>query len=317
MKNIVIVMPCYNEEESLPYTIKALESVRQKLSRNYNLDFLFVNDGSADNTQTVIEQASKNSSHIYYRQFSHNAGHQSALRAGINASIGYDAVIMMDADLQHPPELIAEMLNAWEKGAAIVQMIRQDSAKETGALRYVIGRIYYRIIAAITDLKLEYGASDFRLIDKAVAKTVFSSPESDLFLRGYFSWLPVARTTIDYKPAKRVAGTSKYSLKKLLDLAYQSVLQFSEKPLRIAVTIGLIMALLSFVYGVVLVILHFTGAHTVSGWISLMVVMLFCFGLNFILLGIIGNYLAHSISIQKKRPEFIVAREKLPKFKHE
>ena len=312
MKKIIVVAPCFNEEESLPYVIRALEIIRKKISKDYVLDILFVNDGSSDGTQQLIQNACKSNKHIYYREFAHNAGHQSALRAGINVSTEYKAVIMMDADMQHPPELIPDMINAWEKGAKIVQMIREDIVSEVGALKYLIRRSYYWGLNSISDIKLEYGASDFRLIDQTVAKTVAISPESDLFLRGYFSWLPISRTTIKYKPNKRIAGSSKYSLRKLLALAYKSVLQFSEKPLRIAVSIGLIMAILSLIYGIALVIMHLSGVRTVSGWTSFMVAILFCFGLNFILLGIIGHYLAHSISIQKQRPEFVITNEKIP-----
>jgi len=276
-----------------------------------------VNDGSSDNTQQVIEASSELHDFIYWRKFAHNAGHQSALRAGLNAAVDYDATIMMDSDMQHPPELIPDMLKQWEKGAKVVQMIREDNAKEAGTLKYATSRLYYRFINWVSDLKLEYGASDFRLIDRTVTQTVARSNESDLFLRGYFTWLPVARVAITYKPNQRVAGVSKYNLRKLLDLAYKGVLQFSEKPLRIAVSIGILFALASIVYGVILGFAHFLGQTEVSGWTSLMVVMLFCFGVNFILLGIIGSYLAHSISIQKQRPEFIVTAEKLPSWRQE
>lgn len=299
MKKLIIVIPCYNEEGALPHVIEALGKIRSQISKDYQLDVMFVNDGSSDNTQGILEQESKKHDFIYYREFSKNAGHQSALRAGINAAVDYDAAIMMDSDMQHPPELIPDMVAAWEGGAKIVQMTRQDSAQETGTIRYWVGRVYYGFINAITDLKLDYGASDYRLIDKSVTQTVAKSKENNLFLRGYFSWLPVSRVTISYKPNKRIAGASKYTLKKLLDLAYKSVLQFSEKPLRIAVSIGVLLALLSFLYGILLIILHLTGWSTVSGWASLMVVVTFCFGINFIMLGIIGSYLAHSINIQK------------------
>lgn len=312
--NIIAILPCYNEEESLHFTIDALEATRKKLARNYSLDFLFVNDGSSDRTQTVLNLAAKRNPHIYYREFAHNVGHQSALRAGINASTGYDAVVMLDADMQHPPKLIPKMIKKWEDGYKVVQMTRNDGTEDVGAIKFLTRRLYYGLIRGISGLKLEYGASDFRIIDGSVAKIVAESKESDLFLRGYFSWLPVSRTTIQYKPSKRIAGSSKYSLKKLYKLTYNSVLQFSEKPLRIAVFLGIIMALIAIIYGLALAVLYLLGKHsTVSGWASLMIVMLFCFGINFILLGIIGHYLAHSINLQKQRPEYVIAEEKLPK----
>lgn len=311
---IIAILPCYNEEESLHYTIDALETVRKKLPSKYLLDFLFVNDGSSDKTQAVIELAAQKNSHIYFREFSQNAGHQSALRAGINAAIDYDAVIMLDADMQHPPKLIPEMIKEWEAGFDVTQMIRDDDTEDVGSLKFFIRKANYSVFRFISGLQLEYGASDFRIVDKSVINIVANSKENDLFLRGYFSWLPVKRTIIKYKPSKRVAGTSKYSFRKLYKLSYNSVLQFSEKPLRIAVTIGIIMALIAIIYGGTLATLYLLGTHkTVSGWASLMIVMLFCFGINFILLGIIGHYMAHSINLQKQRPEYVIANEKLPK----
>lgn len=312
-KRVIVVLPCYNEGEALNYTIDSLIKVRQKID-DCSLDILFVNDGSQDDTQAVIKKAAGKQDFIFFRQFAYNAGHQSALRAGLNAAVDYDAVIMMDADMQHPPELIPKMIEAWEDGAKVVQMVRDDSASDVGTFKYLTSKGYYKFINWISGLKLEYGASDFRLIDKSVAQTVAKSPESGLFLRGYFSWLKVPRVTIAYRPNKRVAGVSKYSLKKLLDLAYRGVLQFSEKPLRIAVSLGIFLALAALIYGLAIIVLYLCGlSDAVSGWASLMVGLLFCFGVNFVLLGIIGNYLAHSISIQKQRPEFIVAAEKLPK----
>lgn len=312
IKRIIAVLPCFNEEESLHFTIDALEAVRKTLPKQYSLDFLFVNDGSSDKTQSLLEEAAKGIPHIYYREFAHNVGHQSALRAGINASVGYDAVVMLDADMQHPPKLIPNMIKKWEEGYKVVQMIRNDGAEDVGTIRYAIRRLYYGFIRYISDLKLEYGASDFRIVDGSVAKIVANSHESHLFLRGYFSWLPVSRTTIKYKPSKRIAGSSKYSWRKLYKLTYSSILQFSEKPLHIAVLIGILMALVAIVYALVVAVFYLLGHHEVSGWTSLMIVMLFSFGINFILLGIIGHYMAHSINLQKQRPEFVVAEEKLP-----
>lgn len=312
-KTIAVVVPCYNEELGLSKLIEELSTVKKRLSKNYDIDTILINDGSSDDTQQVIEDLAKRDNHIFYRTFARNAGHQAALRAGITAAATYDAVIMLDADMQHPPKLIHDMIAAWEKGYQIIQMVRDDSAQEVGAFKYFTSKLYYKILNYLSSLSMEYGASDFRLIDQTVANMVAQSPERDLFLRGYFSWLPVKRTVIPYKPEKRFAGSSKYTFKKMLKLATNGVLQFSEKPLRIAMNIGVIMAVLSFLYGLFIIISRLAGRSTVSGWTSLMVVLLFCFGINFILLGIIGRYLAHSISLQKQRPEYVVAAEKLRK----
>jgi dolichol-phosphate mannosyltransferase len=312
-KKILVIAPCFNESEALPHFINVLAEVLTKLPSLYQADMLLINDGSSDNTQAVIEKLADKYPNLYYREFAFNCGHQSALRAGINAADDYDAAIMLDADLQHPPELIPAMLKEWGTGTKIVQMVRNDSSQDAGLFKYMTSKAYYRLINWISDLKLDYGASDFRLIDQAVIASVATSKEKDLFLRGYFSWLKVPSATIAYKPSQRVAGTSKYSFKKMLDLAYKGILQFSEKPLQVAMSLGAITALLSFLYGIVLVIRYLLGDYSVSGWTSLMVLMLFCFGVSFMLLGIIGTYLAHLIRIVKQRPEYIISAEKLPK----
>ena len=311
MKRVAIIVPCYNEKESLLALFKAIKSVKDKIS-NYQIDFLLINDGSSDKTQAIIEDLAKKNRWVFFREFAHNAGHQSAIRAGIDASTSYDAAIMLDADLQHPPEYIPKMLDCWSKsGCNIVQMLRRDSSSEAGQIKYWTSKLYYTLINYLSGLNLEYGSSDFRLIDNRVIKAVASSPEANLFLRGYFAWINVKKESIQYKPSARFAGSSKYTFKKMLALAKQGILQFSEKPLRLAMNMGSIVALASFLYGVYLIIGHIVGFESVSGWTSLMVVMLFCFGINFVLLGLIGRYLAHSISLQKKRPEYIVANEKL------
>lgn len=312
-KNIVVLVPCYNEEAVLAHFVEAFAGVRGQLADKISVDLLFINDGSTDKTLSIIKKYAKANKYIYYRSFSVNTGHQSALRAGIAAAGDYDAVIMMDADLQHPPACIPKMLDKWqESSAGIVQMLRQDSKKDVGFVKYATSRLYYSVINWLSNLRLEYGASDFRLIDKKVVSIVNHSPENDLFLRGYFSSLPIKRETVDYIPAARIAGNSKYTFRKMYKLAREGILQFSEKPLYIAVNVGLLFAVLSFLYGLYLVFEYFAGSGRVSGWTSLMVLLLFCFGINFILIGIVGRYLAHGISLQKKRPEYVIAEESLP-----
>ena len=311
LRKINIIIPCFNEEASLPFLIDALNTVSEQLEGRYQLDIMLINDGSSDKTQSVINKLSKQE-HIYYREFARNMGHQAALRAGLDVSLGYDAAIMMDADMQHPPELIPEILKAWEGGAKIVQMIRKDNLQDVGIVKYSLSHFYYALINLISDLKLEYGASDFRLIDNKAISMVYESPEKDLFLRGYFAWLPISRTTIIYKPNKRIAGKSNYTFRKSLGLANTSILQFSDKPLRLTAMLGIGLSMIAFIYGITLIILHLLGSYTVRGWTSLMVVVLFCFGVIITILGVIGSYLARSIDIQKKRPEFIAEKEKIP-----
>jgi glycosyltransferase involved in cell wall biosynthesis len=312
-RKIIVIVPCYNEEDSLPALLKALEPVRQKVRDAYLIDILLINDGSSDQTQAIIKRLSVQYPRVFYRQFAQNAGHQSALRAGLAVAVGYDAAVMMDGDLQHPPECIPEMLKTWEStGSNIVQMLRKDNRHDVGLFKNFTSHAYYKLLNYLSGLKMEYGSSDFRLIDNLVIRAVEASPERDLFLRGYFSWLKAKRTNIEYVPNKRFAGSSKYTFKKMMTLARQGVLQFSEKPLQLATNIGLLVAALSFVYGIFLILSYGFGGKVVSGWTSLMVAMLFCFGINFILIGVTGRYLAHAMSLQKQRPEYIVVDENVP-----
>lgn len=313
MKKVIVVVPCYNEELSIEPFMAAFDKVYKTLEHKYGIALVLINDGSTDRTQEAIESLRRSYPYVCYRQFVHNSGHQSALRAGLDVAQDYDAAIMMDADLQHPPKYIPTMLKEWESTEAnIVQMLRKDSRKETGIFKYWSSRGYYWLINRLADLNLQYGSSDFRLVDKTVLDVIARSPETYLFLRGYFAWLPVRRCVLEYKPDRRIAGESKYTLRKMLDLAHEGILQFSEKPLRLAMNLGSIVAASAFLYGVLLAFYHLTNHKAVSGWTSLMDVMLFCFGINFILLGFIGRYLAHSIALQKKRPEYLILKQDIP-----
>ncbi len=312
-KVVAVVVPCYNEADSLEKLIQEVKKQEVKLAKSYKLELILIDDGSKDNTVAIIKRLAKIHSNIFYRSLSANAGHQAALRAGIQCATTHDAVLMMDGDLQHPPQNIPEMIRLWDKeGYDIVQMTREDSGKDAGFLKYVTSKLYYKVINSLSGLSLEYGSSDFRIIDKSVANTVQNSRETDLFLRGYFSWIKASKITVGYAPAKRFAGHSKYTFKKMLRLAFQGILQFSEKPLYMGVYFGGLLAAGSLIYGTILTILHIRGSYTVSGWTSLMVVVLLFFGFTFILMGLISIYLAHSIRIEKARPEYIVTDESLP-----
>ncbi len=313
IKKIAVVIPCYNEAENLEKLISELKNQELALAKKYKLDIVFIDDGSKDQTAQILKKASTQYPNIFYRSLSANSGHQAALRAGIQCATTQDAILMLDADLQHPPECIPEMVRLWdEEQYDIVQMTRKDNAREVGLFKFLTSKLYYKIINSLSGLELTYGSSDFRIIDKSVAVTVQNSNETDLFLRGYFSWVKASRITVPYSPAKRFAGQSKYTFKKMLHLAFQGVLQFSEKPLYIGVYFGGLLSIGSLVYGTLLTILHIQGSYTVSGWTSLMVVVLLFFGFAFMLMGLISIYLAHAIRIQKARPEYIVSNEKLP-----
>lgn len=314
MKRILITIPCYNEEEGISKLVEEIEKVRQKIDKNYAIDMMMVDDGSQDGTREIIERLAKEKKFIYYRIFASNAGHQSALRAGIESGVGYDAVIMMDADLQHPPEYIPKMIEVWSRNKVdIVQMLREDQAKDVGVLKFTTSKLYYRLLNKISGLDLKYGSSDFRLIDKKVVDVVIGSHEPDLFLRGYFTWLNLPTENLNYVPAARFTGKSKYTFKKMFNLAGSGILQFSDKPLRFSVGLGVSMSTLAVLYSFFILVRYLNGGYVVNGWMSLILTILFCFGANFVILGILGMYLAQSITISKRRPQYIISKQKLPK----
>lgn len=312
--SIAIISPCYNESDGLYEFHKVVRETCDNLKDEYRFDIFLVNDGSADNTQEVIKALEKQDPHLYHLEFAANFGHQSALRAGIEAVAGadkYDAILMLDADLQHPPRYFRKMLDLWRKGYLIVQMARDDKDNNLSFFKNVTSKAYYQMINRLANLEMHAGSSDFRLIDKTVATTIAVSPEQNIFLRGYFAWLPVKRINVSYTPEKRHYGTSKYNLKKMLQLGYRGILQFSEKPLVFIMGFGAFLAAISFLYGIFTIVQKIMG-HTASGWASLMAVTLFFFGINFLFLGLIGIYLAYNMRIIKSRPEYIIREHKLP-----
>jgi len=309
---VVVVVPCFNEGESLPHFFKEVNRELKQLKNKYQLQLLFVNDGSTDNTQKIIGHLCNRHQQVFYINFAANFGHQSALRAGLAASSHADAVIMLDADLQHPPAYFGKILELWEQGYQIVQMVREDSLKKLGPLKFLTSKSYYAIINRLSGLSLESGASDFRLVDGSIIRSLSSSPEQKIFLRAYFSWIPSKRITLSYKPAKRAKGESKYTYKKMLKLGTEGVMRFSEKPLLLTMALGLVIATFSFLYGLYIIIAKLAGSQTVSGWASLMTIVLFFFGMNFVFLGVLGAYIAQNNRIVKSRPEYVIVDHKLP-----
>lgn len=313
MKRVLIGVPCYNEEENIKELFHELNKVRSRLKEKYEINYLFVDDGSRDLTAKIIKELSAKNDFVYYRVFAKNSGHQAALRAAIDSAQNCDALIMMDADLQHPPEHIPKLIEYWSKdNFDIVQMVRNDTVRETGFFKFYTSKLYYGFINKISGLTIMAGASDFRLIDKKVISLVSQSKEVDLFLRGYFNWLKLPTKYVEYKPAARFSGQSKYTFKKMLNLAGSGVIQFSERPLRLSVGLGAVMSMFALIYAIVILVRYITGGHVVSGWLSIMLTILFCFGANFIILGIVGTYLSHALAISKKRPQYIIDTEKLP-----
>jgi dolichol-phosphate mannosyltransferase len=297
---ISIVVPTYNEEGNIAVLYAELATTL----KNENFEIIYVNDGSSDASLVNIKELVQLHNNVRYISFSRNFGHQAALRAGLRAAKG-QAVISMDADLQHPPKLLPVLLEKWREGYQVVYTIRKDT-NDTGFFKRATSSFFYKVLNFLSGLHMEEGAADFRLLDRQIVSLVNDQTEADIFLRGYISWLGFRQVGIDYEPAKRFSGKSKYSLKRLLSLAGKGVTQFSIKPLRLAHVMAFAAFVISFIYLVYAAIVAFTG-HGVPGWLSLVVLFVFMQGVQFLLLGLIGEYLGRTFMQTKNRPEFIIA----------
>lgn len=303
---ISVVIPAYNEEGN----VEAVASeVTNRLSAFSKCEIIFVNDGSTDATMEKLRALHSKDSRIHFISFSRNFGHQSALLAGIHHA-GGDCIITMDADLQHPPQLIPELINKWKEGFDIVTTIRDDS-KNTSGYKRLTSKIFYRLMNRLSNITLEEGAADFRLVDRAVAEVIRSSREHNLFLRGYIAWLGFRQCNIPYAPNLRLAGETKYSFGKMLMLALNGITSFSVKPLRVAMVLGALISGFAFLYAIYAIYVYLETNEAVPGWTSVLVSILFIGGLQLLILGILGEYLGRTLMQAKMRPDFVIMEKTL------
>jgi glycosyltransferase involved in cell wall biosynthesis len=305
-KKISIVIPVCNEKGNIPTMVKALQEVM--LSQPYAYNITYIDDGSDDDTLDRIKTFAKQYDNIFFISFSRNFGHQNALKAGFDFSDG-DAVITMDGDLQHPPELIPVLIEQWEQGNDIVYTIRNDH-QEMPLMKRKTSTLFYNILNRLSDIELESGTADFRLMDKRVVEIFRNFKEADLFWRGLVKWLGFKQIGIEYEPAERKEGKSKYTYKKMMQLAIRGITSFSLKPLAIAIYLGFTFSLLALLY-VPYVIFSLAFGHPISGWASMIVTIAFFGGLQLMILGIIGMYLGKLFMQSKERPHYVIKESNL------
>lgn len=301
-KKISVVVPCFNEEESLAAFNKTL---LQFLPENYDYEVIYVNDGSRDNTFQVILNLAKDNQHIKYISLSRNFGHQNALKAGYDFASG-DCAISLDADLQHPPAVIPELIAKWEEGFEIVNTIRADHDSISYTKKISSG-IFYHIMRKLSDVNIENGMADFRLMDKKVLKQLKLFPENFLFFRGIIPWMGFRQAIVPFKANERFAGTTKYTFKKMLKFATSGVTSFSVKPLRLSIYLGFVFAFLAFLYGLYATYAFLFTEQAVTGWTSVILSVLFVGGINLLMLGIIGEYLGKLFIENKRRPNYLIS----------
>ncbi len=301
-KKISIVIPSFNEEGNIKIIVKALNEVMQKL--NYSYELIFVDDGSSDKTLSILQEISAIDSNVFFIELSRNFGHQNALKAGLDLASG-DCIITMDGDMKHPPEMIPQLIEKWEEGYDIVYTRRLED-KKLPAFKKITSKYFYKFINYISEIKIEEGTADFRLMDKKVSTVFFAFSENELFIRGLVNWVGFNQFAIDYKPAERFSGNSKYTVKKMMQFALKGITSFSIRPLYLSIFLGISLFLLSLLFYTLYVFYSIYYGHVISGWASVIFTIVLFGGLNLIVLGIIGVYVGKLFMQSKQRPNYLI-----------
>jgi len=300
-----IVVPLYNEEDVIRESYRRLTAVCRTFDDDYEL--IFVDDGSKDKTLDIARELAAGDACLRVLSFSRNFGHQPAITAGMENALG-DAVIVIDADLQDPPEVMLPMIEQWQNGFDVVYGRRTARKGET-VFKRLTAKIFYRTLNAMTDVDLPVDAGDFRLLDRKVIETMKQMPERNRYVRGLVSWVGYKQAAVEYVREERFAGETKYPLKKMLALASNAITSFSVKPLKISIYLGGFLSFVSFGFLIYVVIRKLVGTEFESGWTSLTAIMLFFNGIVLIMLGIIGQYIGRIYDETKARPLYIIREE--------
>ena len=303
MKLITLLIPAYNEQEVLEPLFERLDTLA-KSTKHYQFEFLFVNDGSRDDTLEIIKQRAEKDSRISYINLSRNFGKEIAMIAGIDHVKG-DAMVILDADLQDPPELIPEMIAYWEEGYDDVYARRNSREGETWVKKRT-SSWYYKLLQSSTNIPIQIDTGDFRLLDRRCIDALKQFRESQRNTKAMFSWIGYRKKEIFYDRDPRIAGTTKWNYRKLVNLAIDGITSFTTAPLRIATISGLGISLLAFCYILYLVIRPLFGVPTGAGYSSLMAVILFIGGIQMLFLGIIGEYIGRIFVEVKQRPLYLI-----------
>lgn len=301
--DLSIVVPAFCEGKNINMLYDRLVLVLKHLSKTFEI--IIVDDGSNDDTWEVILSLNKIDENVKGIRLSRNFGHQYALLAGISSATG-KAVITMDADLQHPPEIIPELLKQWENGNKIVNTIRIYS-EHISLLKKTTSNIYYKIFAYLSGQDIKPGMADFRLLDKSVVKELITMRESGFFIRGIVHWMGFKNISVEFKSGDRTYGETKYTLKKMIEFAWIGLVSFSVIPLRLGIGLGILTSFFAFYQLMEALYAHFIEKSTIPGWTSTTVLMTLLFGILFILIGLIGEYISRILIELRNRPRFIIS----------
>lgn len=304
MKKVSLIIPCFNEQEALPFFYKEASKVMQNL--NYDYEFLFINDGSKDDTLKILKNFSLNDSHVKYISFSRNFGKESAMYAGFCNANG-DFVAVLDADMQDPPSLLPKMLEILESGEYDSVATRRQDRKGEPVLRSFFARKFYSVINKISDADIVDGARDFRLMKKEMVEAIVAMSETNRFSKGIFGWIGFKTYWLPYENTERIAGKTKWNFWSLFKYAISGIINFSEAPLNIASWFGIGITLLAFIFLIFIIVRRLCFGDAVAGWASTLCVILFMGGIQLFCLGVMGQYIARTYSETKRRPHYIIS----------
>ena len=307
MKKISIVIPVYNEEKVLEISYNKIKNILENIEQ-YDYEIVFINDGSKDSTFSILEKISNENNRVRVISFSRNFGQEAALTAGLKCVTG-DAIVIIDADLQDPPELIPEMLKLWEQGNEVIYGKRKRRKGES-AFKLLTAKMFYKTLNALSDVEIPKDTGDFRLVDKKVVEVINSMPEHNKFIRGLFSWVGFKQYAYEYKRNERIAGKSKYPFKKMWKLATDGIVSFSTKPLKIVGGIGILTIILSIcilIYSLVSFALKLN--NLIPGWTSIMVAITLFSGVQLLSIYIMSGYISRIYDETRKRPEYIIDKK--------
>jgi dolichol-phosphate mannosyltransferase len=299
------VVPVFNEERALPELHRRLAAVMDRLERE--AEAVLVDDGSLDGSWAAIQALAAEDRRFRAVSLSRNFGHQIAVTAGLERARGR-AVVIIDADLQDPPELVFEMLERWREGYDVVYGVREIREDETWFKRFT-ARLFYRTIRRLTETDIPADVGDFRLVDRRVVDAVLRMPERARFLRGMWAWAGYRQVGVRYSRQGRVAGETKYPLRRMVRFATDGVVSFSNVPLRFALNLGFIASFLAFLAGVMAFVVKLGGFYTIPGWASILVVASFLGGIQLVVLGVMGEYVGRIYEEVKRRPLYLVREE--------
>lgn len=305
-KSLVVVTPVFNEEEVIARFYERTRAVLERSAANYDWRILFVVDQCTDGTLDTLRQIALGDARAQVLAMSSRFGHQMSLLAGVDHAADADAVIMMDSDLQHPPELVPRLLSEFESGADVVYTVRLDT-EDASYLRKRLGTAFYRLLRGLSDVPIQENAADFRLISRRVARVLRDHiRERGLFLRGVLSWIGYRQAAVEYQAAARAGGRSKYTFSRMLSLASAGIVSFSTKPLRLGITIGIAFAAIGFLLGLMTVASYFIESNLPSGWATIVTLLLMFSGVQLVFMGIIGIYIGGIYEEVKRRPHYLI-----------